>query len=315
MWNDKKLAFIHAAGSPDPSRSHFDAQLFIENGTPGKRITDDGWMNRLLAALPGPHGPADALAVGPVLPFILKGRLAAANVPLGAAAGRKMAIDRPEVASAFDKLYAGTGAQATAYHEGRAARTQLTADMGDEEQRMADAGAPPANSYPAIAGRLARLIGQDRRIRLAFTALGGWDTHVNEGNQKGQLANRLKPLGDGLATLAHDLGQDWNDTIVIVISEFGRTANENGNRGTDHGHGNVIWVAGGKVSGGRVYGEWPGLGPSQLHENRDLAITTDYRAALATVIGRHLRVGDSQPAQIFPGAPSARANLAGLVKA
>jgi uncharacterized protein (DUF1501 family) len=180
---------------------------------------------------------------------------------------------------------------------------------------MADAGAPPANSYPAIAGRLARLIGQDRRIRLAFTALGGWDTHVNEGNHKGQLANRLKPLGDGLATLAHDLGQDWNDTIVVVISEFGRTAKENGNRGTDHGHGNVMWVAGGKVRGGKIYGEWPGLGPNELHENRDLAITTDYRAALATVIGRHLRLGDSQLAQIFPGAPAARANLAGLVEA
>ncbi len=262
LWQARQLAFIHASGSPDPTRSHFDAQLFIENGTPGRRVTDDGWMNRLLAALPGPHGPADALAVGPVLPFILKGRLAAANIPLGAAAAQKMAIDRPEVASAFDKLYEGTGAQATAYREGRAARTQLTADMGDDEQRMADAGAPPANSYPAIAGRLARLIGQDKRIRLAFTALGGWDTHVNEGNHKGQLANRLKPLGDGLATLAHDLGQDWNDTIVVVISEFGRTAKENGNAGTDHGHGNAIWVAGGKVRGGKIYGEWPGLGPS-----------------------------------------------------
>jgi uncharacterized protein (DUF1501 family) len=315
LWQAKQLAFIHASGSPDPTRSHFDAQLFIENGTPGKRSTDDGWMNRLLAALPGPHGPADALAVGPVLPFILKGRLAAANIPLGAAAAQKLAIDRPEVASAFDKLYEGEGAQATAYREGRAARTELTADMNDEEQRMADAGAPPANSYPAIAGRLARLIGQDKRIRLGFTALGGWDTHVNQGNDKGQLANRLKPLGDGLATLAHDLGQDWNDTVVVVISEFGRTAKENGNRGTDHGHGNVIWVAGGRVNGGKIYGEWPGLGPSQLHENRDLAITTDYRSALAAVIGRHLRVGDSQLAQIFPGAPAARANLAGLVEA
>jgi uncharacterized protein (DUF1501 family) len=315
LWQAKQLAFIHASGSPDPTRSHFDAQLFIENGTPGKRVTDDGWMNRLLATLPGPHGPADALAVGPVLPFILKGRLAAANIPLGAATAQKLAIDRPEVASAFDKLYEGNGAQETAYREGRAARTELTADMGDEEQKMADAGAPPANSYPAIAGRLARLIGQDKRIRLAFTALGGWDTHVNEGNHTGQLAGRLKPLGDGLATLAHDFGQDWNDTIVVVISEFGRTAKENGNRGTDHGHGNVIWVAGGKVRGGRIYGEWPGLGPTQLHENRDLAITTDYRTALAAVIGRHLRVGDKELAQIFPGAPAARANLAGLVEA
>ena len=140
---------------------------------------------------------------------------------------------------------------------------------------------------------------------------------VNQAATKYQLANRLKPLGDGLATLAsHDLGQDWNDTVVVVISEFGRTVKENGNAGaTDHGHGNVIWVAGGKVRGGKIYGEWPGLGPTQLHENRDLAITTDYRTALATVIGQHLRIGDGPLAQIFPGAPSARATLAGLVEA
>jgi uncharacterized protein (DUF1501 family) len=314
LWQAKQLAFIHASGSPDPTRSHFDAQLFIENGTPGRRTTEDGWMNRLLAALPGPRGPTDALAVGPVLPFILKGRLAAANLPLGAAAAQKQAIDRPEVASAFDKLYAGTDAQSIAYRDGRMARTELTAEMADSEQQMADAGAPPANSYPAIAGRLARLIGQDKRIRLAFTALGGWDTHVNQGNHKGQLANRLKPLGDGLAALAHDLARNWDDTVVVVVSEFGRTAKENGNAGTDHGHGNVIWVAGGKVRGGKVYGDWPGLAAAQLHEGRDLAVTTDYRTAVATIAGRHLRLGDSQLAQIFPGAPSARANLAELVE-
>jgi uncharacterized protein (DUF1501 family) len=315
LWQAKQLAFIHASGSPDPSRSHFDAQLFIENGTPGKRTTEDGWMNRLLTALPGPHGPTDALAVGPLLPFILKGRLAAANLPLGSAAAQKQAIDRPEVASAFDKLYAGSDAQSVAYREGRVARTELTADMSNSEQQMADAGAPPANSYPAIAGRLARLIGQDKRIRLAFTALGGWDTHVNQGNHKGQLANRLKPLGDGLAALARDLGRNWDDTIVVVISEFGRTAKENGNAGTDHGHGNAIWVAGGKVRGGKIYGEWPGLATAQLHEGRDLAVTTDYRTALATIAGRHLRLGDNQLAQIFPGSPPARANLADIVEA
>ncbi len=272
-------------------------------------------MNRLLAALPGPHGSTDALAVGPILPFILKGKLAAANLPLGAAAEQKLAIDRPEVAGAFDKLYAGDDAQATAYREGRAARTELTATMTDSEQQMGDAGAPPANSYPAVAKRLARLISQDRRIRLCFTALGGWDTHVNQGNHKGQLANRLKPLGDGLATFAHDLGRNWDDTVVVVISEFGRTAKENGNAGTDHGHGNAIWVMGGKVRGGKIYGDWPGLAASQLHEGRDLAVTTDYRTALAAVAGRHLRLDNTQLAQIFPGAPPARANLADLIEA
>src|SRR5690348_12727184 len=127
LWQANQLAFVHAAGSPDPTRSHFDAQLFIENGTPGRRVTQDGWINRLLASLPGPHGPADALAIGPTLPFILKGKAASANLPLGPAAARKLAIDRPEVADAFDRLYAGDDPVDRAYRDGRAARVALTA--------------------------------------------------------------------------------------------------------------------------------------------------------------------------------------------
>ena len=270
VWNETKLAFIHAAGSPDPSRSHFDAQQFIENGTPGHAVTPDGWMNRTLAALPGAHSPTDAVSVGPTLPFILRGSVAVANLPLGPNAAQPMAIDRPEVASAFDKLYAGSDRQSQAYRQGREARTQLVADMASDEQKMADNGAPPANTLPATAGRLAGLMNRDQHVRLVFASLGGWDTHVNQGNHDGQLANRLKPLGDGLAALATGLGQDWTDTLVVVISEFGRTVHENGNRGTDHGHGNVIWVLGGKVNGGRVYGDWPGLAAAQLYQGRDL---------------------------------------------
>lgn len=314
LWQAKQLAFVHAAGSPDPNRSHFDAQLFIENGTPGQRDTADGWMNRLLAALPGAHDPAEALAVGPTLPFILRGPMAAANLPLGRAAGRRLPIDRPAIAEAFDRLYTGSGAQEAAYREGRAARTELTAAMPSEQQ-MADGGAPSPNSFPAAARRLAGLVARDRRIRLAFAALGGWDTHVAQGNHQGQLANRLKPLGDGLAVLAGGLGRDWDDTVVMVISEFGRTVRENGDRGTDHGHGNAIWVLGGKVRGGRVYGEWPGLAAAQLYQDRDLAITTDYRAVIGAILSRHLRLGDRALARIFPGAPAARANLGDLVAA
>ncbi|HML09596.1 MAG TPA: DUF1501 domain-containing protein [Stellaceae bacterium] len=308
LWAEKKLAFIHAAGSPDPNRSHFDAQQFIENGTPGRPATPDGWMNRTLAALPGARTPTDALSVGPTLPFILRGPIAVANLPLGPKAAQPMAIDQPQVASAFDKLYAGTDKQAEAYRQGREARTELVADMPAEEQ-MADNGAPPANDFPAIAGRLAGLMTRDRHIRLAFGALGGWDTHVNQGNDTGQLAGRLRPLGDGLVALAKGLGPDWDDTIVVVISEFGRTVRENGNRGTDHGHGNAIWIAGGKVNGGKIYGDWPGLADAQLYQNRDLAITTDYRLVLATVLERHLRLPDTAMAQIFPGMPAMRGNL------
>ena len=300
LWQAKQLAFVHAAGSPDPTRSHFDAQLFIENGTPGRRAAQDGWMNRLLAALPGAHGATEAVAVGPTLPEILRGKLPVANLPLGAAATKAMAIDRPVVAAAFDRLYAGTGALDRAYREGRDARTQLVADMSPE-QMAADNGAPPAASLPAAAARLARLIVRDRGIRLVFLSLGGWDTHVRQGGAEGQLANRLRPLGDGLAAFAKGLGEEWRNTAVVVISEFGRTVHENGDGGTDHGHGNAIWILGGGVQGGRIYGDWPGLAPASLYQNRDLAVTTDYRSVLAAIIARHLRLRDTALAAVFPG--------------
>jgi uncharacterized protein (DUF1501 family) len=226
-----------------------------------------------------------------------------------------MAIDQPEIAGAFDKLYAGSDRQSLAYRQGREARSELVADMSTEQQ-VADNGAPPANALPAVADRLARLMTKDRHIRLAFASLGGWDTHADQGNQAGQLANRLKPLGDGLAALAQGLANDWNDTVVLVISEFGRTVHENGNRGTDHGHGNVIWVMGGRINGGKVYGEWPGLGGAQLYQARDLAITTDYRHVLAAVLERHLRLPDAAMAKVFPGMPPApRGNLGQMLAA
>jgi uncharacterized protein (DUF1501 family) len=314
LWEAKQFAFVHAAGSSDPTRSHFDAQLYIENGTPGQHTTQNGWMNRLLAALPAPHGPTDAVSVGPTLPFILRGRLAVANLPLGPEATRPMPLDRPEIAQAFDRLYAGNDALARAYREGKEARAELIGDLA-REQQQADNGAPPPNSFPGQAARLGYLISQDERIRLAFASLGGWDTHVNEGNHKGQLANHLRPLGEGLALLAKGLGPDWNDTVVVVLSEFGRTVRENGDGGTDHGHGNVIWVLGGGVRGGRVYGEWPGLATVQLYQRRDLAVTTDYRLVIAAILERHLRLGDQQLSQIFPGLPSSRADLAAMLAA
>ncbi|HWB48159.1 MAG TPA: DUF1501 domain-containing protein [Stellaceae bacterium] len=309
LWRDKKLAFIHAAGSPDPTRSHFDAQQFVENGTPGRQTTPDGWMNRALGALPGARGPTDAVGIGATLPFILRGPVAVANLPLGPDAARPTAIDKPEIATAFDRLYAGRDRQSAAYRQGRDARAALVADMADDERKMADNGAPPANALPAMAQRLAGMMRRDRHIRLAFASLGGWDTHVNQGGHDGQLANRLKPLGEGLAAFATALGSDWDDTVVAVISEFGRTVRENGNRGTDHGHGNVIWVLGGKVNGGKVYGDWPGLAGAQLYQGRDLAVTTDFRHPLALILQRHLRLPDAALAKIFPGMPAARRDL------
>lgn len=308
LWQAKQLAFVHAAGSPDPTRSHFDAQLFIENGTPGRRVTADGWMNRLLAALPGAPGSTAAVAVGPTVPQILRGRLPVANLPLGPAAANRLAIDRPEVAVAFDRLYSGNDPIGRAYRQGRAARTELMADLPPAPM-PADGGAPPPNELPALAARLAGLVARDRNIRLAFLSLGGWDTHVRQGGHTGQLANRLQPLGDGLAAFAQGLGRDWQDTVVVVVSEFGRTLHENGDGGTDHGHGNVIWAMGGPVRGGRVYGDWPGLAAAALYEGRDLAVTTDYRTALAAVLARHLRLSDRALTEVFPGFTPARSEM------
>jgi uncharacterized protein (DUF1501 family) len=309
LWTQRQLAFIHAAGSPDPSRSHFDAQRYIETGTPGQDLTPDGWMNRLLAALPGAHGPTAAIGIGSTMPRILAGRVAVANLPRGPDPTRKLPIDRPEIGDAFDRLYAGDDAVGQAYREGRQARTRLIADLASE-QRAADNGAPPAAGIPAAAARIAQLLAGDPGIRLVFADFGGWDTHVD---QKGQLALRLRALGGGLASLARGLGRTWDDTVVVVLSEFGRTVHENGNAGTDHGHGNVIWVAGGNVAGGKVYGEWPGLTPAQLYQRRDLAVTTDFRCALAAILERHLRLDDPQLDAIFPTLPPISTELRKLI--
>jgi len=145
--------------------------------------------------------------------------------------------------------------------------------------------------------------------------LGGWDTHVNQGNQTGQLAQHLRPLGEGLAALARGASEVWRDTIVVVLSEFGRTVRENGNGGTDHGHGNVIWLLGGAINGGRIYGDWPGLASPQLYQRRDLAVTTDFRTVLAVILERHMRLADLQLDTVLPGAPPVSLELAHVVRA
>jgi uncharacterized protein (DUF1501 family) len=312
LWADRSLAFVHAAGSPDPTRSHFDAQLYLENGTPGESNTRDGWMNRLLLALPGPHGATDAIAVGPTVPRILTGKAAVATLPLGPKGAQPLPIDQPDIGAAFDRLYSRDDELGASYRESRAARAQLVAAL-TKEQQIADNGAPPPTGFPGQAARLALLIRHGAGIRLAAIGLGGWDTHVNQGNHKGQLAEHLRPLGEGLAALAQRSGEAWRDTVVVVLSEFGRTVRENGNGGTDHGHGNVIWLLGGPINGGRVYSDWPGLAPTQLYQHRDLAVTTDFRSVLAAILERHMRLTDRQLEAVLPGAPPTPAHLAQII--
>jgi uncharacterized protein (DUF1501 family) len=303
LWQQKKLAFVHASGSPDTTRSHFDAQDYMESATPGRKGTPDGWMNRLVTALPGVSTPSRALSIGPVMPRILSGPSAAINLPNGAAATKANILDRPAIGAAFDLMYVNHERFGRAYQDGKSAHKEvMDASMGGE-MKMADGGAPLPNGFPDDAAHLATLMRNDPKIQLAFVALGGWDTHANQGAGTGQLANRLAPLGHGLAVLAQRLGPMFEDTTVIVMSEFGRTARENGNGGTDHGHGNVMWVLGGAVAGGKVYGDWQGVGDAALNEGRDLPVTTDFRSVLAQVAERHLRLTDRQLAQIFPAMP------------
>ena len=299
LWSERRLAFVQACGSPDPSRSHFDAQDFMESATPGIKTTAAGWMNRLIRFLPPPHGPTQAISLGATRPRILAGPELNTNISLGPGAAKPTALDRPAVAEAFAGLYGGNDPLSKAYLQGRLARRELMPSM-EAEQAAADNGAPNATGFPAIAARLADLLVRDQRIGIAFAALGGWDTHVNQGGARGQLANHLKPLGDGLAALARGLGPGLDETTILVMSEFGRTARENGNRGTDHGHGNVVWALGGRVAGGKVHGHWPGLDDRALYQGRDLAVTTDFRAVIAATLERHLRLTDRQLAEILP---------------
>ena len=298
LWKQKTLAFIHACGSPDETRSHFDAQDYMEIGIPGVRVktTDDGWMNRLLSILPKDQ-PTQAINVGTTTPLILKGLMPIASISPGKNSAKVLPVDRPDVSRAFDLLYNQDDPLSKAYQQGRQAREIVLAELNAEMMASAR-GARSAKSFSADALKVARLMVGNARTQLAFMEVGGWDTHIN---QKNRLNNSLKSLGRGLATLVKELKPIYSDTVIVVMSEFGRTVKENGNRGTDHGHGNVFWLLGGGINGGKVYSDWLGLNESDLHQKRDVPVTTDFREAIATILAQHMQVNNSDLGQIFPG--------------
>lgn len=304
-WQRGELAFVHASGSHDPTRSHFDAQDYLESATPGRKTTPDGWLNRLATVLAGPvAGPESqrlqALNLGPTLPRIFSGPAPVASLASGNAAVTRGVLERPAHAGAFAQLYAGDDAMSQALREAVATRREIMdALMSDDP--AADRGALSLAGLSRDTARLGQLMARDRRVRLAFVPVGGWDTHANQGNGRGQLANRLRLLAQALDALAQNLGERLADTTVLVMSEFGRTLRQNGTQGTDHGHGNVTWVLGGGVQGGRVLGRWPGLDGAALHEGRDLAVTTDFRSIVAEVLAQRLGLPDTALAQVLPG--------------
>ena len=299
IYNANKLAIVHAVGSPDPTRSHFDAQDYMESGTPGRKSTAGGWLNRALPPSADIRkSPVRAVSLGPSLSRALRGHNQAVAInnlnQFKVADADGAATFESMYSSTLDKMLSGTG--------------QETFDAVKLMQSIQAKPYTPAGGATYPGGRLgqslmqiARLIKADVGLEVAFTDVGGWDTHVNEVGQTpgtGQLAHLLRNFGQALAAFYQDLGERMEDVAVVTMSEFGRTARENGSRGTDHGHANVMFAFGSAIRGGKVYGEWPGLGPEQLYQNRDLSLTTDFRAVLGELVANHL--GNGELAGVFP---------------
>ncbi|MDX2193340.1 MAG: DUF1501 domain-containing protein [Gemmatimonadales bacterium] len=315
FWRDRSLAVVHAVGSPDATRSHFEAQDFMETATPGRRTTPDGWLNRLCQH-DHEHAatPFRAVAFGPQLPKALAGSAPTLAIDDLQAFGLRAptAATRDRLTRVFEALYeqSATGLVASSAEEGFHAVEML--------RRVNPAQYAPRHGAEYPRGRLGRalrqvaqLIRADVGLSIACVEAGGWDTHIQQGAAEGQLANRLGELGDALAAFAADLGDGMADVVVLTMSEFGRTVRQNGTQGTDHGHGTAMLVLGGGVRGGQVAGRWPGLDPAARHDGRDLAITTDFRDLFGEVAQRHLGVHDLAP--LFPGYASSATRFPGVL--
>lgn len=311
LYDQGHLAIVHAAGSPDTTRSHFDAQDYMESGTPGLKATSDGWLNRALLneKLTGKPSAFRAVALGTQVPRTLQGKLPAiaiANLADFSVGGRGPTTS--PMSNAFQAMY----------DESSDAVLHGTGQETFEAVKMLKA-ADPAHYQPAAGvnypntqfgnsmKQIAQLMKADLGVEAAFSDIGGWDTHQNQGNVNGQLANRLKEFSESIAAFWKDMGDDAENVTLVTMSEFGRTARQNGTGGTDHGHANVMFVLGGSVKGGKVYGKWPGLANEQLNEGRDLAVTTDFRNVLGEAAFRTL--GSRNMDVVFPGAKVNPANF------
>ena len=312
VWDRQQLALVHAAGSPDPTRSHFDAQDYMESGTPGLKATSDGWLNRALPPLVGKPSPVRAVSLGPTLPRTLRG----ANNVVAVETLGNFTVRDSAAAKTLQSMYAGSHDQILG-GTGRETfeAVELLQSLQKTPYQPAAGATYPRGRFGDSLRQIAQLIKSDVGMEVAFADIGGWDTHVNEVGAKpslGQLAPRLLEFGAALAAFNQDLGDRMEDVVVVTMSEFGRTAKENGNRGTDHGHANAMFVMGGPVRGGKVYGKWPGLAPEQLYQERDLALTTDFRDVLGEAISLHLGNPSIEP--VFPGYRASPDKFRGFLK-
>ncbi len=309
LWDDGILATVHAVGSPSNTRSHFDAQDYMESGTPDNKGTRDGWLNRYLAVkgtcdecklhdgTSAEKSPFRAVAMTPQTPRILEG--GAPSVAMnnldeftirtnGTQADRIEALYRTGNA---DVVHAAGGEMFEAMKMLKAANPQQYIPQNNADY--------PRSPFGQHLRQIAQLIKADVGLEIAFADVGGWDTHVNQGGATGQLANRLDDFAKSIGALVQDLGDRMSSVTILTMSEFGRTAHQNGNGGTDHGHATSMFVIGGDVKGKKVYGKWPGLEPEQLNEGRDLALTTDFRSVFSEVAFKHL--GAAKMDAVFPG--------------
>ena len=313
LYDAGHLAIVHAAGSPDMSRSHFDAQDFMESGTPGLKSTEDGWLNRALQAEDERNRRQQtafrALALGAEVPRTLAGKVPAIalnNVNNFSVAGRGPAPS--PAASAFEAMYGESGDHIFhAAGEETFEAVKMLRDANPAQYKPAPGVDYPGSEFGNNMKQIAQLLKSNLGVEAAFTDIGGWDTHQNQGAVDGQLSNRLRDFSSAIAAFWNDLGDQAENVTLVTMSEFGRTARENGTGGTDHGHANAMFVLGGNVKGGKVYGRWPGLNNEQLNEGRDLALTTDYRHVLGEVVNKSIGATDLD--LVFPGAGIAPSNF------
>jgi uncharacterized protein (DUF1501 family) len=316
LFHEKQLAIVQAVGSPDNTRSHFDAQDYMESGTPGVKSTEDGWLNRFLQKQQEEQSsPFRAVAMGQQMPRTLKGPAPALAIP----DIRQFQVMAPvqlsgAVSGGFEALYAQTVDHAL---RGTGQETFEAIDMlkkvREQDYQPANGANYPKGRFATSLQQIAQMIKGNIGLEVAFLDIGGWDHHVNEGSVQGQLANLLREFGDSLAAFHKDMGDGMRDVTLVTMSEFGRTAAENGNRGTDHGHANCMFVMGGDVLGGKVYGKWPGLEREHLYEGRDLNVTTDFRQVLGELVQRHL--GNNDLKYVFPGFTYDARKALGIVRA
>jgi uncharacterized protein (DUF1501 family) len=306
LYDQGHLAIVHAAGSPDMSRSHFDAQDYMESGTPGVKNTDDGWLNRALQSQDlrkhQEHTAFRALALGANVPRTLAGKIPAIalNNVNDFTVGGRGAAPTP-AAAAFEAMY-GTSGDRIFHSTGEETfdAVKMLRAANPAQYKPAPGADYPSSEFGNSMKQIAQLLKANLGVEAAFTDVNGWDTHHNQGSINGQLANRLSDFSTSIAAFWRDLGDDAANVIIVTMSEFGRTARENGTGGTDHGHANAMFVLGANVKGGRVHVRWPGLAHEQLNEGRDLALTTDYRQVLGELVTRAL--GAINLDLVFPGA-------------